>query len=304
MVNLPQDGGASRLHQILDGRITPRLPQAAGIYAMRNKATGQMYVGSSINIRARWANHLYRLRCGTHHAPRLQRTWNKVGSTGFTIEILELLDSPQHLREIETAWIAFLHAHTTKGGYNNVPTGQSTAGHTFTAEQRAAISERGYKTAKPYVVTYPDGKVQTIKNLGLFCAENGLQQSAMRSVAACKQLHHKGFLCRKASMPLREWEAGMAVCAAQVAEGMARGRRGAGDSSKSTERRQAMSQRRVASAKPHVVTHPDGREEIVLHLNDFCAAHGITPAGMYHCAVGRKASHKGWKCRKYTPLDQ
>jgi hypothetical protein len=53
--------------------------------------------------------------------------------------------------------------------------------------------------AREWVVTHPDGKKETIRNLNKFCKEHGLSQSAMVGVSKnyknTKQ--HKGFMCEK-----------------------------------------------------------------------------------------------------------
>lgn len=63
---------------------------AAGIYAITHIATGRRYVGSAVDIRARWKRHVYALRAGTHDNPHLQKAWNKYGPEAFRFEILDL----------------------------------------------------------------------------------------------------------------------------------------------------------------------------------------------------------------------
>jgi|SRR5215207_513250 len=50
-----------------------------GIYAIISPG-GSAYVGSSQNIRGRWAEHRYHLKRGTHHSSRLQAAYKKHGS--------------------------------------------------------------------------------------------------------------------------------------------------------------------------------------------------------------------------------
>lgn len=50
--------------------------------------------------------------------------------------------------------------------------------------------------AKTWLITYPDGTKETIKNLKKFCNEKGLFQSCMILVSQGKQKNHKGFICR------------------------------------------------------------------------------------------------------------
>lgn len=49
--------------------------------------------------------------------------------------------------------------------------------------------------SKSYIVTFPDGKKEIIKNLKKFCKENNLLDSKMCLVAQGKRNHHKKFKC-------------------------------------------------------------------------------------------------------------
>lgn len=61
----------------------------SGIYVIRCKSTGKVYVGSSKNIKLRWRQHRQQLKAGTHHSIKLQRAWDKYGEDAFEFEIVE-----------------------------------------------------------------------------------------------------------------------------------------------------------------------------------------------------------------------
>ena len=50
-----------------------------GIYAIENLLNGKIYVGSSMNLNRRKAQHLYALRNNCHHNSHLQSAFNKHG---------------------------------------------------------------------------------------------------------------------------------------------------------------------------------------------------------------------------------
>lgn len=56
-------------------------------------------------------------------------------------------------------------------------------------------------------------------------------------------------------------------------------------------------------SKAFVVTGPDGREILINGLNAFCKANSLLQGEMSNVANNRAKSHRGWKCRKATPLD-
>lgn len=59
------------------------------VYAIRNKVTGDEYIGSTERPRTRWQNHRYLLRNGKHTARLLQAAWDKYGEAAFEWVVLE-----------------------------------------------------------------------------------------------------------------------------------------------------------------------------------------------------------------------
>jgi group I intron endonuclease len=51
-------------------------PSSPGIYSITCGETGKFYIGSSVNIRERIGQHIYRLKKNTHSNPILQAIWN------------------------------------------------------------------------------------------------------------------------------------------------------------------------------------------------------------------------------------
>src|SRR5690242_20644116 len=87
----------------------------SGIYAIMNTVNGKQYVGSAVNIAARWRAHRSGLQRGYHRNPHLQAAWNKYGADAFTFTVLEYcpLDS---LISREQYWLDTLD--TVAHGYN------------------------------------------------------------------------------------------------------------------------------------------------------------------------------------------
>lgn len=58
-------------------RLTLPYPMAVpGVYRITDAHTGRFYIGSSVNIAKRWAQHRGRLCDGSHPNPMLQAIWN------------------------------------------------------------------------------------------------------------------------------------------------------------------------------------------------------------------------------------
>ncbi len=113
--------------------------RGSGIYAIRNKLNGKLYVGSALNIQRRWWQHQSRLRIGNHHSRKLQSAWNKYGVDGFLFEVLELVPDAQVLTIREQHWINSLGAHGPSG-YNMRPTAESSLGVIQSDETKAIRS--------------------------------------------------------------------------------------------------------------------------------------------------------------------
>jgi hypothetical protein len=66
---------------------TPR-----GVYAIRCKATGEAWVGSSTHLDSQANSIWFELRSGLHRNRAIQAVWNAHGETVFSYEVLEILD--------------------------------------------------------------------------------------------------------------------------------------------------------------------------------------------------------------------
>src|ERR1051325_9566480 len=76
------------------------LPRSSGVYRILCMATGQIYVGSAVNLRERWSEHRAKLLRSKHHNAPLQRAWTHYGEESFEFSILELVEAAR-LIEVE-----------------------------------------------------------------------------------------------------------------------------------------------------------------------------------------------------------
>ncbi len=75
----------------------PDLRQKMGVYKVCNKVNGNAYVGSAIDLRNRFYNHVWHLEKGTHRSPKLQHAWRKYGRNNFEFSVLEYVLEPEQL---------------------------------------------------------------------------------------------------------------------------------------------------------------------------------------------------------------
>jgi group I intron endonuclease len=109
----------------------------AGVYQIRNAATGDLYIGSATNIANRWAVHKYQLRKGTHGNRNLQTAWNEYDHTCFEFSVLAIVEDRAGLVPAEQSYFDLL-----KPSFNIAPNAGSCAGLKFSDERKKQISER------------------------------------------------------------------------------------------------------------------------------------------------------------------
>lgn len=111
----------------------------SGIYAIRNTLNGKVYVGSAVNVDARWVLHRLHLNRGSHHCPPLQHAWVKHGDLAFVFEIIEAVERRKEaLHSREQAHLD--DAFATGLAYNVCRTAASCLGIKRSAETRAKQS--------------------------------------------------------------------------------------------------------------------------------------------------------------------
>jgi group I intron endonuclease len=121
---------------------------ASGVYQIKNLVNSKIYIGSSVNIKARWATHRSSLRKKMHHSAALQRAWDKYGADCFEFSILELIDDKSQIFERETYYVELFKSANGKDGYNTLVIGGSAVGFKHSEETRKRMSEA--QKAIPY----------------------------------------------------------------------------------------------------------------------------------------------------------
>lgn len=111
----------------------------SGIYAIENTISKKMYIGSSVNVKKRIAQHFSQLRSKKHNNKHLQASFEKYGEAGFSYRLLEettqLLEREQHFLD------------TLKPAYNILPVAGRLTGYKHTKETLEKI--RKTKAARP-----------------------------------------------------------------------------------------------------------------------------------------------------------
>lgn len=115
---------------------------ASAVYAIVNRETRDMYVGSAATINRRWGAHRRALLKQTHYNSRLQRAFDKYGFTSFDWEVVEFVARKELLIAREQFWIDFF-----RPAYNGRPVANSPLGTKHSVETRAKMSASAKKRA-------------------------------------------------------------------------------------------------------------------------------------------------------------
>lgn len=133
-----------------------------GIYEIRNKLNGKVYVGSSIDIEKRWRKHHSTLRRRQHGNPHLQAAWNKYGEGAFVFAVLEVVEDGALLateqgyldelfasgdcynmgQDATAPWLGRTHTDAARRKLSDAGMGnQHSKGYKHTAETKRRMSE-------------------------------------------------------------------------------------------------------------------------------------------------------------------
>jgi hypothetical protein len=278
-------------------RPSREIPTSSGVYQIRCKRNGKIYIGSAVNLQWRWRSHRRDLGNGVHVNPHLQSAWNKYGETSFEFSVLEYVEQ-HHLLITEQLWINQTGCTDRRIGFN-VKLEATSAG------QGIGRTWDGFRD--------PSGNPVTIVNLADFCRRNRLNMTAMRQLfgGQSKLKSHKGWT-HVNSVRQREFikthegfvdPDGRAVGPIRNLAAFCR------DHGLNNTHMTAVARGRILSHRgwTHVrsrkrlapVVHkgfiaPGGAVVRIANLSAFCRACGLSLVHMFQLKSGKRPSHKGW----------
>ena len=272
--------------------------QRSGVYEIRCMVTNKIYIGSSVDMKFRWAQHRVRLNKGHHRNAHLQAAWNRYGESAFQFTVLQYAERADLLR-IEQEWIERTNCADRDVGFNIYKVAGS-PGDSSAREWKGFIS--------------PDGAEMTIVNLHDFCHQNNLDFPSMLKLAhgTGKLKSYKGWT-HKNSPRIRPYcktyvgfVAPDGTCVDPIFNLAAFCRRHNLENSHMV----ALYHGRILShcgwthvnARSRVPSFrkydgfvdPTGSHVTITNLKEFCNEHGLSYTHMHQIKTGQRRSHKGW----------
>jgi len=127
-------GSVTKAHggAMMFGILTQKI---SGVYQITNTINGKRYVGSAVDVKKRWREHINCFQRGVHHSNHLQSAWNKYGADCFRFSIIEQCEK-NLLIEREQYYIDTLHPE-----YNKRLIASSSLGVRHSEETRRKLSQ-------------------------------------------------------------------------------------------------------------------------------------------------------------------
>lgn len=97
----------------------------SGIYMIKNKINGKIYIGQSLDIERRKKQHFYSLSSNNHPNFHLQNSYNKYGPDNFVFKTIKRNIPKSQLNSLEQRYIKVFKSSNPKFGYNLTNGGES-----------------------------------------------------------------------------------------------------------------------------------------------------------------------------------
>lgn len=272
-----------------------------GVYQIRCRQNGKIYIGSALNIQNRWRIHRRDLSNGVHCNPHLQAAWNAYGEHSFELSVVENVVDETLLLQTEQVWIKKTNCTDRELGFN--------------IKHEATSAGIGVGRHWPGFRD-PAGRLVTIVNLADFCRRNRLSSTAMAQLfkGKSKLKSHKGWTHFN-SVRQREYikthegfvdPDGRPVGAIRNLAAFCR------EHGLDNTHMTAVANGRIPSHRgwTHVrgrrkltdVVHkgfiaPGGAVVRITNLSAFCRACSLCKVHMFELKTGKRPSHKGWSWR-------
>lgn len=232
------------------------------IYKTTNTVNGKSYIGFDSNWPRRKTYHLRtalnKPRLAVHYAIQ------KYGIDSFEWEVLYRSNDYEFTLTIMESY--FIRQYDSFiNGYNNTPGGEGCRSHSAETKMKMSKANKG-KTISPEMRQILSEKIK---------GRHFHTEESKRRIGEAA----------KGRSPWQKGTVGLYTDAHKEKLSIA-------------AKRRKGEKRKVTHPKyNYLITHPDGREEIVSDLPAFCKAHGIKK-GLYSVASGKRKHHKGYKARK------
>jgi group I intron endonuclease len=247
------------------------VPRTSGIYKITCIPTGKFYIGSSVNIGERWAEHKRLLRIGKHENCYLQNAWNKHGEQSFAIEVIEFV-MPWSLLDREQYFLDTLKPFKSRG-FNIAPVASKPPSITGHSEATRA------KISQSHIGIRPNAESKAKMSTARAGKKFGPHSSETRAKIGAANTGKVRSAAERANLSQK-----------------LKGRIGTFTGRKHTEA--AIEKMAESKRQNYIFISPDGEEFTARGLTRFCEERGLHSGHMAEVVTGKRGSCQGWKCRR------
>ena len=146
------------------------MENTSGIYMIKNKKNGKIYIGQTNNFKNRFRQHKQSFRRKDHNNKYFQRAWDKHGEENFEFSILEYCDLDV-INEREYFWVNKFKSYDSSKGYNIMLPNKDEKKFTHSEETKAKIKGKDEEYSDDELISYLQeyfyhfGKVPTQRDL-------------------------------------------------------------------------------------------------------------------------------------------
>jgi group I intron endonuclease len=267
---------------------------SGGIYQIKNKSNGKIYIGSARRFQKRFAEHVRQLNNGTHHNRHLQASWNKWGKDKFIFEIIETVVGDKVARTLREQWHLEQHFDKWHLCYNSVKnciqTYKGIADPDLFAEKMMALKKAFYQTergrkALDLISKSKRGK-SYIEQFGPERAAEIVKKISDYKVVEMNKPEVKENL-RQIRLGKTEIEIFGVEKAKEIKEKRSKARKGR-YTGKENSRFRVITDIKLISPDGDIHTSING-------IKDFATEHNLSPNHLCELLHGKRKSHKGWR---------
>lgn len=120
----------------------------AGVYAIINRLSLRIYIGSTVNLGSRKSQHRYDLKMGVHGSFELQQDFNN--GSDFEFVVIEEVKDLIFLSDREQFWMDFYKSYNPSIGYNSHVSSESAKGQKKTDRMRKVLSNAHAGKPRPW----------------------------------------------------------------------------------------------------------------------------------------------------------
>lgn len=133
----------------------------SGIYVIKNKINGKVYIGQARHFKRRWDRHKEAWK-GSKNNPYLQHAYEKYGPDAFEFSVLEECECKKEiLNEREQYWMDFYQSYNEEFGYNICKIAGSSLNTKHSQETKDKLSK--FRKGKSFEEFYGEEKAKKIK---------------------------------------------------------------------------------------------------------------------------------------------